>query len=122
MKAELYFYGPISCGIQATDLFETTYKGGIYREYIKDPKINHEIAVVGYGKDAESGDEYWIGRNSWGTYWGEYGFFKVPIGEPSVNLGIQMDCVAGLPSFEKNVAADEIKSRFEANETVEFIN
>ena len=30
MKAELYHHGPISCGIQATNTFEQTYKGGIY--------------------------------------------------------------------------------------------
>lgn len=46
--------------------------------------INHEIAVVGWGK--ENGTEYWIGRNSWGTYWGEYGFFRIRLDK--YNLGI----------------------------------
>jgi cathepsin X len=81
MKAELALHGPISCGIEATDELETKYTGGIFKQYLPKPALNHEIAVVGYGKDEASGDEYWIGRNSWGTYWGEYGFFKVPIGD-----------------------------------------
>ena len=53
------------------------YTGGIYSEVKADIELNHEIALVGYGVDADSGVEYWIGRNSWGTYWGEYGFFKI---------------------------------------------
>ena len=24
----------------------------------------------------ETGQEFWVGRNSWGSYWGEYGFFR----------------------------------------------
>lgn len=36
----------------------------------------HEIAVVGYGTTPE-GIPYWIGRNSWGHYWGHNGFFRI---------------------------------------------
>jgi cathepsin X len=70
MKADLNTYGPISCGMDVTDAFEA-YTGGIYSEKKAFPLINHEISVVGWGKDADSGVEYWIGRNSWGQYWGE---------------------------------------------------
>merc|ERR1740123_1514777 len=64
MKADLAKYGPIACGIEVTDAFEK-YTGGIYSEFKLFPQINHEISVVGYGVDAKSGEEYWIGRNSW---------------------------------------------------------
>lgn len=72
MKAEIFARGPISCGIAATDKF-VKYKGGIYEENASG--INHVIEVVGFGK--ENGIEYWVGRNSWGTYWGESGFFRI---------------------------------------------
>lgn len=52
MKAELAANGPIACGIEVTDKFVETYTGGIYRELIENPEINHEISIIGYGVDA----------------------------------------------------------------------
>jgi len=88
MKSELVQYGPISCGIEVTEGFEK-YTGGIYSEKLLDPILNHEISIVGYGKD-DDGYEFWIGRNSWGSYWGEMGFLRIKMRED--NLGIESDC------------------------------
>ena len=112
MKAELAAHGPISCGVHATDLFETTYNqivegegDYIYKETVRFPMINHEISVVGYGVDATTGEGYWKARNSWGTYWGDYGFFYLPMGKASTNLAIETDCVAGIPSYTQAAEA-----------------
>ena len=98
MKSDIYLYGPISCGMDVTDNFEA-YTGGIYSEVLKNPQINHEISIVGWGLDEATQTEYWIGRNSWGTYWGERGFFKIKM--HSDNLAIETDCSAGHPDLLK---------------------
>jgi len=98
MKADIYKYGPISCGIEVTDKFEK-YDGGIYSEFKLVPQINHEISVVGWGHDEATKQDYWIGRNSWGTYWGENGFFRMAAG--TKGLGIENDCTAGIPSYDQ---------------------
>jgi cathepsin X len=106
MKAELAKNGPISCGVHATSNWETAYNAitegqgnYIYSEKVRFPLINHEISVIGYGKDATTGEQYWIGRNSWGTYWGDYGFFYMKMGGD--NLGIETNCITGTPTYTK---------------------
>ncbi|KAL4480109.1 hypothetical protein ABPG74_020625 [Tetrahymena malaccensis] len=94
MKAEIFARGPISCGIAVTNKFEA-YNGGVYSEKNLLTRINHEIAVVGWGVDETTNTEYWIGRNSWGTYWGEDGFFRIKM--HSENLKIETDCSWGVP-------------------------
>lgn len=96
MKEQIYQYGPIGCGVDASAQFEL-YTGGIFSEWILFPEINHEISVVGWG--VENNTEYWIGRNSWGTYWGENGFFRILMGKD--NLDIEKDCDWGIPTLPK---------------------
>ena len=50
---------------------------------------NHILSIVGWGRDATHGD-YWLLRNSWGTYWGEDGWFKLARGVN--NMGIEESC------------------------------
>merc|ERR1719189_3072138 len=88
-KKENYKRGPIACGVDVTMKF-LAYTGGIFSEKKLDIGINHEISVTGWGFDEESQKEYWIGRNSWGTYWGEYGFFRIEM--HMNNLGIETSC------------------------------
>jgi len=107
MKAEIYKNGPISCGMDVTDNFEYHYDGhSIYSEHVTFPMINHEVSIIGWGYDEDSKTEYWIGRNSWGTYWGDYGFFKIKM--HSDNLGIETDCSAGIPTTKRPMLVDDI--------------
>merc|ERR1712032_1415608 len=53
-----------------------------------DKDIVHDISVVGFG--VEDGTKYWTVRNSWGTHFGEQGFFRVVRG--TNNIAIETDC------------------------------
>jgi len=75
MMKEIFARGPIACGIAAGPLLN--YDGGIFTKH--DDGVDHEISVVGWGTDSKVG-KYWIVRNSWGEFWGEYGFVRVKFG------------------------------------------
>lgn len=77
MMTEIYKRGPITCSIACDDKFDYGYDGGIYNDTsLTEDDIDHDVEVVGWGEDV-NGVKYWEVRNSWGTYWGNLGFFKV---------------------------------------------
>jgi len=75
MQKEIYNRGPVACGIAAQPLLN--YEQGIVNN--RDGGVDHIISVVGWGNDAEEG-KYWIVRNSWGEFWGEFGYVRVTFG------------------------------------------
>lgn len=94
IMAELYHRGPVACGVDAEPLHN--YKGGVYNdEDNAGEQINHIVAIVGWGTDKKTGEEYWIVRNSWGEYWGEMGFFRVAKGKNM--LLIEQQCSWATP-------------------------
>jgi hypothetical protein len=76
-------HGPVAAYIVIyDDLLE--YSGGIYRHRYGDLVGGHAVTLVGYN-DAE---QYWIGKNSWGKFWGEQGYFRIAYGECSIEQQI----------------------------------
>lgn len=49
------------------------YSGGIYKHVTGSMQGGHAITLVGYNDD----ERYWIAKNSWGTGWGEAGYFRI---------------------------------------------
>merc|ERR1739848_721621 len=66
--------GPISISVDAS---WGAYEKGVYSGCTAEKTtIDHAVQLVGYG--TESGQDYWLVRNSWGTTWGEGGYIKLP--------------------------------------------
>lgn len=85
MQNEIISRGPIACSIYSTSYLRYNYTGGVYvnTTYVND--TNHVVSVVGWGVD-ENGTKFWNVRNSWGSYWGEKGYFRIIRGVNSLNI------------------------------------
>lgn len=64
--------GPIVTGVD-WDQNWFYYDGGIINSYTGDVAGGHALCIVGY---SDIGG-YWIVKNSWGTAWGESGYFRI---------------------------------------------
>jgi len=102
MAKEIFENGPITCSFAATDEFVYNYSinaaahGGVFTDDFEYPEeaVDHDVEVAGWDV-TEDGVEYWIARNSWGTYWGENGWFRLKKG----NLRMEEDCWWAIPQF-----------------------
>ncbi|CEF60946.1 Cathepsin L.1 [Strongyloides ratti] len=78
--------GPVAVAIDASLLSFKNYKSGIYDDPLCTNNLDHAVLIIGYGIDPVFG-KYWIVKNSWGTSWGEKGYFKIKRGVNQCGIG-----------------------------------
>jgi len=84
--------GPVVAGMRVYEDFYH-YTQGVYRHVTGSDVGGHAVCVVGYD-DAE---QCWIAKNSWGTGWGDNGWFKIGYGECGLDTqfafySVEVDC------------------------------
>jgi KDEL-tailed cysteine endopeptidase len=67
--------GPIALALDANNYTFMFYKGGIIAGGC-GTRLNHAVTLVGYGV-SPMGNNYWLVKNSWGSGWGEGGYFRI---------------------------------------------
>jgi len=96
MKAEIFRRGPISCSVDANYLTRGRYRPGEIVRLVKPENsskwdLDHIVSIAGWGVDEGTGIEFWIVRNSWGTFWlSDQGWLHVEMGKNVI--GIETEC------------------------------
>jgi hypothetical protein len=65
---------PVSVAIQADNRDFQLYHSGVFTGKC-GTTLDHGVLAVGYGN--ESGEDYYLVKNSWGVSWGENGYIKL---------------------------------------------
>jgi len=87
IKKSIMSEGPVMTNFRVPNNFQSWWN----RSYISDIYVppnqnlsennsgNHAVTLVGWGKDINTNQEYWIMRNSWGATHAGYGYCKFAI-------------------------------------------
>ena len=87
VKEFLYAVGPLAIALNADYL--SSYVSGVLdlsSSICPSSGINHAVTLVGYGYDSIYGLDYWIVKNSWGSNWGESGYFRIRRGNGTCGI------------------------------------
>lgn len=96
IQREIYKYGPVTTGMRVyADLFDWDGRG-VYRwDGTAELTGGHAVVITGWG--TLGGVPYWQVMNSWGTEWGDRGFFRILRGGNHCEL--ESNVVTGYPNM-----------------------
>ena len=93
MKSEIFNRGPVACTIDAGPIVK--YTSGIATQF--SMMTDHVVSVVGWGTEGPT--EYGVVKNSFGTQWGELGYYRQKVGDDIYNMESSM-CSWATPDDE----------------------
>ena len=70
IMSEIYARGPVACYLLSAVQPFDEYVGGVIQYPHAVNTTDHVVVIAGWGR-TDDGLPYWIGRNSYGTRWGE---------------------------------------------------
>jgi hypothetical protein len=87
IKAAVYTIGPIVVAMKVYSDFQSYNGQTCYAQHPGGEEVNHAIVVVGWDDAMCGGFGGWICKNSWGTGWGDDGYFYIRYGYSSIGVG-----------------------------------
>lgn len=101
VKNALTNYGPSALWMMIYNDFYTSYHSGVYIYDGTSAEIGgHLITVVGWTDDASvTNGGYWICKNSWGSSWGESGYFRIGYGQSGIDDYLYYARYAGMDNY-----------------------
>jgi len=87
---------PVSVAIEADQSSFQLYKSGVFTGTCGNT-LDHGVLLVGYG--ADSGQNFWKVKNSWGTSWGEGGYIRMQRGKDQECDQCGILCGASYPTL-----------------------
>ncbi len=84
IKNAVQGYGPVYTSMYASFSGFGTYDGSYCITYSGTEATNHAVLIVGWDDDMCSGNGAWIVKNSWGSSWGDNGYFYIQYGSASI--------------------------------------
>ncbi|MDD4858354.1 MAG: C1 family peptidase, partial [Candidatus Krumholzibacteria bacterium] len=98
IKNAIMTYGPVYTGMYASFSGFSTYNGTGCLQYTGTEDQNHGVLIVGWDDTMCGGSGGWIVKNSWGTSWGDDGYFYIKYG--SARVGENVSVFTGYKDYD----------------------